>query len=117
MLNSRRCAGADARLSKFDRQPLTTQFGRSVSSAMWDFLRDRFNDVPRQLRPLFVIAFLLVALNRLGKIELQPQLEGCVSQPGIAVCVLLVIAAAPYAVLALGILRWILSGVVSRIRR
>ena len=90
---------------------------RERLASMWDFLRDRFNDVPSPLRPVLVIALLLAGLNRLGNIELQPQLEGCVSQPGIAVCVMLAIAAAPYTVLALGALRWILFGIISRIRR
>ncbi len=69
------------------------------------------------MRPLFVIAFFLAGLNRLNKIEFQPQLEECLSQTGIVGCIGLGIVTAPYAVLALGLIWLVLFRIVSRIRR
>ena len=89
----------------------------AIAEGMWDFLRAQFSHAPRPLRPLFVIAFLLAGLNRLNKIEYQPQLEECLAQPGMVGCIGLGIAASPYAVLALGLLFLVLFSIASRIRR
>ena len=88
-----------------------------LAEGMWDFLREQLDHVPRPLRLLFVIAFLLAGLNRLNKIEFQPQLEECLSQPGIVGCIGLGIAASPYLVLIAGLLCFVLLRFAASIRR
>ena len=84
---------------------------------MWDFLREQFDRVPIPLRTSFAAAVALAGLNRITGIDFPTELQQCVSQTNPAQCIGLGIASAPYVVLGVGLLHFIVTRVIASIRR